>query len=61
MTSILTAHPTTDSSSMARITLNQSFTGGLAASDRPGDQGLMVVIEPRDSQGQLVDASAICK
>jgi hypothetical protein len=45
-----------DSSGVTRITLNQPLTGGLAAADRPGDQGLMVVIEPRDAQGQLLDA-----
>ena len=41
---------------VAQITLNRALTGGLAASDRPGDQGLMVVVEPRDVQGRLIDA-----
>ena len=44
------------SRNVAQITLNRALTGGLAASDHAGDQGLMVVVEPRDAQGRRIDA-----
>lgn len=42
----------------ARITLGSQFTGGYDADGRPGDEGIMLSIEPRDAQGNLVAAAA---
>ena len=37
---------------VASITLNRTLTGSILGDDRSGDEGLLVVIEPRDSSGQ---------
>ena len=41
-----------------RIALNRTLTGGISAGDGAGDQGLLVVVEPRDRAGRTVDAPA---
>ena len=50
--------PSGDSRQVASITLNRSLTGSIVADDRSSDQGLLVVIEPRDRTGRSVDAPA---
>lgn len=44
-----------DNSSVAQITLHPALTGGIGASDQPGDKGLLVVVEPRDFGGNIVN------
>jgi len=46
-----------DSAAVARITLNRTLTGGFDLGDPPGDDGLAVVVEPRDARGKLVPAA----
>ena len=46
---------------VAAITLNQRLTGGCNLDGRAGDEGILVQIEPRDSDGQLVAAAAPVK
>lgn len=43
---------------VAKITLNQLFTGGYDADGQPGDEGVTASIEPRDAEGRLVPAAA---
>jgi hypothetical protein len=50
--------PAGDSRHVAGITLNRTLTGSILGEDRSGDQGLLVVVEPRDSDGRSVDAPA---
>jgi hypothetical protein len=50
--------PTADSRRVAAIALDRSLTGGIASDDGSGDQGLLVVVEPRDRAGRSVDAPA---
>ncbi len=50
--------PSGDSRRVAAIVLNRTLTGGISAGDRSGDQGLLVVVEPRDRAGRTVDAPA---
>lgn len=50
--------PSGDSRQVASIALNRMLTGGISADERAGDQGLLVVVEPRDSAGRPVDAPA---
>jgi len=50
--------PAGDSRQVAAIALNRMLTGGINAGDRSGDQGVLVVVEPRDAQGHSVDAPA---
>ena len=40
-----------------RIELNKLLSGGLDADGKPGDEGVLVVVEPRDSEGRLVHAT----
>ncbi len=47
-----------DSSRVASIALDRVLTGGISADERAGDQGLLVVVEPRDSAGRIVEAPA---
>ncbi len=42
--------PRGDSASARRITLNPALTGGFDAEPHPGDEGILVMIEPRDGQ-----------
>jgi hypothetical protein len=41
--------------SVRRITLNRKLTGGRNADGQPGDEGVMVVVEPLDSAGELLE------
>ncbi len=50
--------PRGDSASARRIALNPALTGGFDAEPRPGDEGILVMIEPRDGQGKLLAAAA---
>lgn len=50
--------PSGDSRRVAAIVLNRALTGGINTDDAAGDQGLLVVIEPRDRTGRSVDAPA---
>ncbi len=43
---------------VTQIALNRQFTSGYNADGQPGDEGIMVSIEPRDAQGNLVTAIA---
>ena len=51
-------NPSGDSRQVASIEIDPILTGGINASDRSGDQGLLVVVEPRDRAGQAIDAPA---
>ena len=50
--------PSGDSRRVAAIALNRSLTGGINTGQSPGDQGLLVVVEPRDHAGRTLDAPA---
>jgi hypothetical protein len=50
--------PAGDSRHVAGIMLNRTLTGSILGEDRSGDQGLLVVVEPRDGDGRSVDAPA---
>lgn len=50
--------PSGDSRHVASIVLNRTLSGGIAGEDGGGDQGLLVVVEPRDRAGHSVDAPA---
>ena len=50
--------PAGDSRHVDSITLNRTLTGSILGEDRTGDQGLLVVVEPRDADGRTVDAPA---
>ncbi len=50
--------PSGDSRQVASITLERRLTGGISTGDGEGDQGLLVVVEPRDAAGRTVDAPA---
>jgi hypothetical protein len=43
-----------DSRQVARIEINSEFTGGWDADGTPGDEGVAVLIEPRDEAGRLL-------
>jgi len=40
-----------------RITLNRRLTGGHDVDGQPGDEGVMVVVEPLDDAGELLEVS----
>lgn len=50
--------PTGDSSAVhgvpTKLVINKRLTGGLDRDGHNGDEGVLVVVEPRDAQGQLV-------
>jgi hypothetical protein len=50
--------PSGDSRRVATIVLNRTLTGGISAETGSADQGLLVVVEPRDREGRTVDAPA---
>jgi hypothetical protein len=50
--------PAGDSRRVQSITLNRTLTGSILGDDHIGDQGLLVVVEPRDADGRTVDAPA---
>lgn len=43
-------------SGVVRITLNRQLTGGHNVDRRPGDEGVLVVVEPRDATGKILQA-----
>jgi hypothetical protein len=45
----------TGSSAVYQITLHPALTGGIGTSGQVGDQGLLVVVEPRDLAGNIVN------
>jgi hypothetical protein len=50
--------PAEDSRRVAAIVLNRQLTGGIGSEASGADQGLLVVVEPRDRAGRTVDAPA---
>ncbi len=50
--------PGGDSRRVASIVLNRILTGGISENATAGDQGLLVVVEPRDRDGRTIDAPA---
>ncbi len=40
-----------------RLVLDRTFTGGYNADGRPGDEGITVVLQPRDDRGQSLHAA----
>jgi hypothetical protein len=42
---------------VAEVTLNKLLTGGHDTSDGHGDEGVLVVIEPRNTAGEIVDVA----
>ncbi len=47
-----------DSSRVARVLINRALTGGIDVDGRPGDEGLLVVVEPRDERDRYLAAPA---
>lgn len=47
-----------DNRQVRRITLHRVLTGGWNRDGSPGDEGLSVVVEPRDAQGRVLPAVA---
>ncbi|NQU23207.1 MAG: hypothetical protein HQ567_18160 [Candidatus Nealsonbacteria bacterium] len=48
----------TDTGHLAeQLMLDPAFTGGYNADGRPGDEGITVVLQPRDRRGKLLDAA----
>lgn len=47
-----------DSQEVTQLVLHRGLTGGYDADGRPGDEGIVVVIEPRDAQGRWLQAPA---
>ena len=50
--------PSGDSRQAASIAINRTLTGGVDSDDHSGDQGLLVVVQPRDARRQAIDAPA---
>jgi hypothetical protein len=50
--------PSGNSRQVMGIALNRGLTGGINSGEHGGDQGLLVVVEPRDRAGRTVDAPA---
>jgi hypothetical protein len=46
------------SARVAEIALNDNLTGGCQTDPRQGDRGIVVVVEPRDAHGRLVETPA---
>jgi hypothetical protein len=46
---------TASDDTVTQITLNRKLTGGHNADGQPGDDGLMVVVEPLDAKGDLLE------
>jgi hypothetical protein len=46
-----------DDETVRQITLNRRLTGGHDTDGRPGDEGVMVVIEPLDAEGELIEVA----
>jgi len=47
-----------DNTQVAAVTLNDRLTGGYNLDGRPGHEGIIAVIEPRDTEGRPVAAAA---
>ncbi len=47
-----------DNNQVFQITLHPALTGGIGSGGRPSDEGLLVVVEPRDLSGNIVNAPA---
>jgi hypothetical protein len=45
----------TGDETVTQISLNRKLTGGHNADGQPGDDGLMVVVEPLDASGELIE------
>jgi hypothetical protein len=45
-----------ENSVVAQITLHPALTGGIGSGGQPGDEGLLVVVEPRDFGGNIIHA-----
>ena len=45
-----------DNGAVGQLTLHPALTGGIGSSDYAGDEGLLVVVEPRDFGGNIVAA-----
>jgi hypothetical protein len=50
------AKPTADNKQVQKIVLNRLLTGGYNTSGRSGDDGVIVVIEPRNAKGEVLAA-----
>ena len=50
--------PRADSSQVDCITLNRLLFGGWDMDGRPGDEGIFLLVEPRDTEGRFVPAAA---
>jgi hypothetical protein len=48
------ARPEPSDRRIARIVLNKQLTGGLSHDHRGGDEGILVVFEPRNARGEMV-------
>ena len=48
--------PPADNGPVAQITLHPALTGGIGSGGHSGDEGLLVVVEPRDFGGNIVNA-----
>ena len=53
----ITMPPRTDSAQVDRITLNHLVAAGWESDGRPGDDGICLLIEPRDAQGRMIAAA----
>jgi hypothetical protein len=51
-------HASAESTQVARVLISRSLSGGFDADGRPGDEGVIVVLEPRDPQDRYVAAPA---
>jgi len=49
---------TADSAQVARVLVNRALTGGIDVDGQPGDEGLLVVVEPRDAKDRYLAAPA---
>jgi hypothetical protein len=47
-----------NSRQVTQLTLDRRLTGGYDTDSRPGDEGILVVIQPQDAQGRSVQAPA---
>ena len=50
--------PSADSAQVDRITLHRLLVGGWEFDGRPGDEGIFLLVEPRDAEGRLLAAAA---
>lgn len=50
--------PTADSAQVDRITLHRLLVGGWDFDGQPGDEGIFLLVEPRDAEGRVLAAAA---